>query len=215
MTEKRQQPWQEATAVAIGARVKKVRLRAGMGVQEVANHCTEALGYKMLRTTLANLEAGTRKNISVSELVVLAEALNVSPLELLYPITNTEPLEYLPGDHVSPWEAWGRFTYPLAELFGGGVDEVQGVDPQTLNVVSSLAMLSANGTTWEFVRRMFRDSRTPPGMREQQEREAERILDSSIPTFEALNEWGIPLDGFDNAWIDALRDHSEGRDDDA
>jgi transcriptional regulator with XRE-family HTH domain len=201
--------WQERMAARIGARVRQVRIDAGLGVQEVANHCTEALGFKMLRTTLANLEAGTRKSVSISELVVLAEALNISPLDLLYPITETEPVEYLPGDQVSPWEAWGRFTYPLTEYFGGGEIPAPGADPRTSEIIAALASLSTNETAWNFVSTLFRDPRTPPEIREVQGRQENTLATSVIGEYKRLVDQGIPLDGFDEHWLDFLRARSQ------
>ncbi|WP_284990881.1 helix-turn-helix transcriptional regulator [Arthrobacter sp. efr-133-TYG-120] len=109
MTEDSGNEWMKRTAAAIGARVRQAREENGMSVQGLADACT-ALGYKMLRTTLVNLEAGARKNITVGELSVIAAALGTGPLALIVPLGEDQTIEVLPGRHAKPWGAWKWFS---------------------------------------------------------------------------------------------------------
>ncbi|MFV2102815.1 hypothetical protein [Micromonospora sp. LOL_024] len=76
---------------------------------------------------IAKLEGGQRQSISVPELVVLARALEVPPIELLYPLGQEPQVEALPGRNAATDEAllWfaGRhdlFREETATRFGHG-----------------------------------------------------------------------------------------------
>jgi hypothetical protein len=80
-----------------------------MSVQNLAD-LTAELGMEIPRSVLANLEGGRRDTISVAEVLVLAAALNVSPLELIFPVGFDEQMEILPGRIVDPLAAMRWFT---------------------------------------------------------------------------------------------------------
>lgn len=109
MTEDSGNEWMKRTATAIGARVRWAREANGMSTQALADACT-SLGYKMLRTTLVNLEMGARKNITVAELSVIAAALHLGPLALIVPLGEDALTEVLPGRYAQPWGAWKWFS---------------------------------------------------------------------------------------------------------
>jgi hypothetical protein len=46
---------------------------------------TAALGYRVTRTTISELENKKRQYVTTAELMVLARALNTTPIALLYP----------------------------------------------------------------------------------------------------------------------------------
>lgn len=59
---------------------------------------TAELGYRISPTVIAKLDSGHRGGVlSVAELVVLAAALNMSPVTLLYPGPYDEVVEVAPG----------------------------------------------------------------------------------------------------------------------
>lgn len=64
--------------VAVGARVRAARQRAGLSQRDVESRAA------MSQSTLHRVEAGKRTNVTVSELDRLAQALNVGLDELLY-----------------------------------------------------------------------------------------------------------------------------------
>lgn len=80
-----------------------------MSAQRLAERC-EALGLPVKRSTIANLESGRRDTLTLTELVVLARALDVPPILLIYPVGYAETVEALPGQEVPPWTAAKWFT---------------------------------------------------------------------------------------------------------
>lgn len=66
---------------------------------------TAELGYRISPTVIAKLDSGHRGSVlSVAELVVLASALNTSPVALVYPGPYDEEVDLFPG------ERWAQFT---------------------------------------------------------------------------------------------------------
>lgn len=55
------------------------------------------LGHHVTRSTIADLEIGRRKHVLVSEMLVIAAALQVPPLQLLFPNLPFGDAEVLPG----------------------------------------------------------------------------------------------------------------------
>ena len=79
--------WPEALTKSVVAQISSYRKKRGLSYQQLAEQCTE-LGYPTLRTTLANLEAHKRKSLTLHELIILAAALDVPPVELLFPAAS-------------------------------------------------------------------------------------------------------------------------------
>ena len=90
----------------IGERVKWFRDRKidpngrPMTLQALADRCEE-LGLPLGRVTLTKLEGGNRQAITPAEVMVLAAALEVAPIELLFPVGSGEQVEMLPGRMMS------------------------------------------------------------------------------------------------------------------
>ncbi|MCT1815494.1 helix-turn-helix domain-containing protein [Micrococcus luteus] len=198
--------WSAELSARIGRNVRRVRLRAGMGVQQVADICTNELGFAMLRPTLANLEAGKRKNVTAAEVIVLAEALKTSPLRLVFPVDDASPIEYLPGQQVSAWEAWTRFTHPLVESLGA-VDEhfKPGMDRHESAVISNYAFLQHNQAAWLYMRDQLHDQRLRPAARQALEREMNEVAVEGMHALNDLDEAQLSVAGFDSEWIAAIR----------
>lgn len=94
----------------VGTMVRRRRDALGLSAQALADACTE-LGYPMARNSVANLENGRRSEVSVAELVIMAEVLKLPPVELLFGAhLVTGDVEYIPGEIVMAWEAVRRFT---------------------------------------------------------------------------------------------------------
>jgi transcriptional regulator with XRE-family HTH domain len=94
---------------AIAAEVRRHRVERGMSAQQLSDACAE-LGLPIARAVLANLESGRRGTVSVPELFVLAKALGVPPLMLLFPVGRSEFMEVLPGREMDTWAAAKWFT---------------------------------------------------------------------------------------------------------
>ena len=80
-----------------------------MSTQKLADRTAE-LGMAIPRSVLANLESGRRENVSVAELLVLAAALNVAPIELMCPVGFDKQTEMLPERMMDPLDAMRWFT---------------------------------------------------------------------------------------------------------
>lgn len=97
--------WQEATAARIGRAVQAHRKREGMSVTQLAD-ATESLGYPIHRVAIGKIESGNRLGkLDTSELVILAKALGVEPLSLLYPDMLDGGVEVTPNDSQSSQQA--------------------------------------------------------------------------------------------------------------
>lgn len=114
----RQNEWAAGVVAVLAEGVRHHRKRRGMSAQDVADACS-ALGYDVPRSVLANLETGRRESVSVVEWLVLAAALQVPPLLLLFPLGRRPEIEPLPDTVVSPWAALGWAEHGRLE----GVEE--------------------------------------------------------------------------------------------
>jgi transcriptional regulator with XRE-family HTH domain len=85
------------------------RQRPKMSVQKLADK-TDELGMLIPRSVLANLESGRRDTISVAEVLVLAAALDVTPIDLICPAGFDKQTEMLPGAMMDPLSAMRWFT---------------------------------------------------------------------------------------------------------
>lgn len=96
-----------------------------MSARALAERCEE-LGSPLQRSSLANLETGRRESIAIHEVAVLAAAIGVPPIRLLFDIEG-DSVEALPGLPTLPWSAlkWWSGEEPLwlgykyAEPFSG------------------------------------------------------------------------------------------------
>lgn len=96
---------------SVGKHVKAVREAKSpkLSAQGLADRVS-ALGYPYSRSQLVNLEYGRKKTLEVSELVAIAEALDIAPIELLYPGLPDGDVEYLPGQTTRAFDALKNFT---------------------------------------------------------------------------------------------------------
>jgi len=88
----------------IAREVRRHRDRRGMSAQQLADRTAE-LGMPIPRPDLANLESGRRDSVSAAEVLILAAALDVAPIDLIAPVGYDEHIEMLPGRMMDPLEA--------------------------------------------------------------------------------------------------------------
>nr|WP_090340969.1 helix-turn-helix transcriptional regulator [Mycolicibacterium malmesburyense]CRL70639.1 putative DNA-binding protein [Mycolicibacterium malmesburyense] len=101
--------WQEETAARIGRAVQAHRTRVGMSVTQLAE-ATVALGYPIHRVAIGKIESGNRLGkLDTSELVILAKALGVDPLSLLYPDMIDGEVEVTPRRFIASVDAVKEF----------------------------------------------------------------------------------------------------------
>lgn len=100
----------------VADQIRRHRKRLGINRDQLAERCAEFGAPKLTTATITNIETGRpkdgirRREISVDELVVLAKALGVPPILLLYPVGLRELTEVLPGRQAGTWAAAKWFT---------------------------------------------------------------------------------------------------------
>lgn len=82
--------WENRLVERMAAEIRRLRTSQKMSAQALADRVTE-LGLAMSRSTLADIENGRRKFITVAELLAIANALNAAPIMLVFPGPYTEP----------------------------------------------------------------------------------------------------------------------------
>lgn len=114
-----QSTWNQRMVAAVGEHVKQIRESKSpkLSAERLAERVSK-LGYPYSRSALVNLEYGRKKTLEVTELLVIAEALDIPPVELLFPGLMTEQCEFLPGQFTTAWHSLKRFT---GETDHGGV----------------------------------------------------------------------------------------------
>jgi 8-oxo-dGTP pyrophosphatase MutT (NUDIX family) len=102
--------WPTEVAKQVGRRVAYFRQRTAdergrpLTAQGLANRC-KGFGLELGRPTIAKLESGLRQSVSLAEVMVLARALNVAPVLLLFPLGQEDTAEVSPGKSLPTWDA--------------------------------------------------------------------------------------------------------------
>lgn len=99
--------WDLNHAARIGEAVKA--LRGDRSAQWLSDR-TEKAGHKISRSTITDIENRRRKYVSTAELCVLAWALNVPPVRLLYPDLPDGLAEIVPGVTLRSFDALEWFA---------------------------------------------------------------------------------------------------------
>lgn len=112
--------WQEAGSKRFGQAIASLRVAQGLTAVQLSAR-TKELGYPITRSTIARIEGDHRAGkVDLAELIVLAAALNTSPLNLIYPGPYDDDVEVLPGRETSALHAaqWfsGIYWYDWAAL---------------------------------------------------------------------------------------------------
>jgi hypothetical protein len=89
--------WSEALHERVAAAIRNSRRGRRMSAQQLADE-TERLGYPITRSQIANYESGRKQGLDVAELTVLARALCVPPVTLLFGGAPDKAVEFLPGE---------------------------------------------------------------------------------------------------------------------
>ncbi|MBY6412893.1 helix-turn-helix domain-containing protein [Rhodococcus sp. BP-252] len=92
------QSWAEDVVARIAGEVRRLRGKehSALSAAKLADR-THDIGYGISRSVVADLENGRKKSLDISELLVLAAALGVSPAQLVYPDLPKGNVEVLPG----------------------------------------------------------------------------------------------------------------------
>lgn len=103
--------WELEQAHRVGREVQRLRKLPdrNWSAQQLAER-TDKLGLKMTRQAISDLENGRRRYITTAELIVLAAALNTSPVALAYPGPYNQQVEILPGKETTEYDAAQWFS---------------------------------------------------------------------------------------------------------
>src|SRR5271156_692638 len=101
------QDWAEDLHRRVAAAIKAAR--GSRPAQWLADE-TQRLGYPISRAAIANYESGRKKGLDVAELLVLAAALRIPPLAILFPQLPAGSVEVLPDMETTSWEAAAWFS---------------------------------------------------------------------------------------------------------
>lgn len=99
--------WNQRIARRVGREVARAREQLvdergrRLSAQALADRCAE-LGHPLDRSVIAKLEKGIRQTVSVADLLVLAKALELPPLALVFAVGYEEETEVLPGRSEHP-----------------------------------------------------------------------------------------------------------------
>lgn len=98
--------WGERLILNVAERIRNTRRAQRLSVRALADRTVE-LGHPVTRQALVNLEGGRKGTLSIDDLFVIAHALAVNPLYLVFdPLQMGRPLEVLPDLTVPEWEAF-------------------------------------------------------------------------------------------------------------
>jgi transcriptional regulator with XRE-family HTH domain len=96
--------WHRSTAERVGEAVLKFRKDAGLTAQQLAERCRQ-FGVPIHRTTITKIEKG-RSRFDLGELLILAAALGVPPLVLIFPDLPSGKVDVIPGYPGTSFDAY-------------------------------------------------------------------------------------------------------------
>src|SRR5215204_5435227 len=129
--------WAKRWSRQVAATMLAARKRQGnLSAQGLSDRCAE-LGYPIPRSTIQNLEIGRKESISIQEVVILARALAIPPVVLMYPVGREASVEALPGADVDTWSAAKWFTGEAS--FPGADDDVDSMHAAARGVEARLS----------------------------------------------------------------------------
>lgn len=128
--------WSARLTRSVAEAVRERRKALGMSAQVLSDMCA-GLGHPIPRAVIARLENESRDYVTLAELLVLARALNLAPVQLIAPVGSVESVEVLPGQVVHPWSAWqwaaGKtFEWPVTDEPIDRDGYLEGVQPLRL-----------------------------------------------------------------------------------
>ncbi|WP_445395046.1 helix-turn-helix domain-containing protein [Streptomyces sp. LE64] len=102
--------WEDHVMATVAGEVRRRRKELGWSAQDLADRC-EGIGYPIPRNVIANMESGRRASLPLVEVMVLAKALRMSPISLIYPVGYVDEVRQLPYQDPQPaFDALQWFT---------------------------------------------------------------------------------------------------------
>lgn len=113
--------WGQGMTETIAGEIRRWRQRRSISAQQLSDRCA-VLGHPVPRNVIANLESRRRNAITVPELIIIAMALNVPPVLLIYPLGADSAVDVAPEQGMTPWGAMRWFAAekrPSGGMLGG------------------------------------------------------------------------------------------------
>src|SRR5947209_7618292 len=102
--------WEDHVMATVAGEVRRRRKELRWSAQDLADKCEE-IGYPIPRNVIANMESGRRAVLPLVEIMVLAKALRMSPISLIYPVGHVREVRQLPYEETqSTWETLQWFS---------------------------------------------------------------------------------------------------------
>ncbi|MEV6046470.1 helix-turn-helix domain-containing protein [Streptomyces xanthochromogenes] len=102
--------WEDHVMATVAGEVRRRRKELRWSAQDLADRCEE-IGYPIPRNVIANMESGRRATLPLVEIMVLAKALRMTPVSLIYPVGYVSEVRSLPYEDPQPaWDALQWFT---------------------------------------------------------------------------------------------------------
>lgn len=120
--------WASQSAVTIGESVARWRGRRKLSAQRLAERCNKLGMPSLTRTVITKLENGRKESVSTAELAILATALDVPPVILMFPIGERDTVDVTPGWERDPLDAIYWFSGLSAELYGQATENGSALD---------------------------------------------------------------------------------------
>lgn len=196
--------WATETTHQIGRNIALARKRKGVTAQVLADRCTE-LGVTMKRTSIANLENGRRDSVTVTDLMVIAAALGVPPVALIYPTKQAgKPIEMVSGTTSTTFDALSWFS-------GTAAPPTEEPDLEVALIHNLQSIRSAEGQARRYLRQA-ENAPTDDALRATVERHAVVALGHALPyrsACERLLDFPLPIpDDLEDHYVRAELEHS-------
>ena len=113
----------------VARRIRGLRLQRDLSARELADRCVAAGAPSLTRSTIAKIESGNRRFITLDEMAALAQALEVSPDVFLQPAAEAGQLSQ--GSHASAARSPDPLAAPAARALAPGIRP--SADPASLS----------------------------------------------------------------------------------
>jgi transcriptional regulator with XRE-family HTH domain len=132
--------WQVELAGRVGKAVQDRRKALGLTAQQLAQR-TADFSYPISRVAISKIESNTRAGkVDLGELIVLAAALDTSPVCLIYPGPYRREIENIPGSSATEIAAAEWFSGNSWNAGATGVSGSEGVTAASVWGESTLAL---------------------------------------------------------------------------
>ena len=131
--------------LVVATRIREARHRRGWSAQQLADECALAGMPSLDRSAITSIERGRRQRVGVDELLVLAFALDLSPVHLMLPLNDDALMQVVPSTTVTAKRArrWvsGQEQLPGRDAKQWVVFEAEAGWPGDPSGVAAVAML--------------------------------------------------------------------------